>query len=141
MHYVLKLWHIFRRHLVQIPAFLVRCSRMIHLTQQGFGSAKRTRDEFIQSTKNSIPLTDFSADLLTIPKKITDLNIKDIRHILICIDNKSKFCFYAFLRNKGSFEVLNAFKQVLHQINKWRKKCIFYLEVNSFSIYKVECFN
>ena len=106
-----------------------------------FGSVKRTSEEFIQSTKNSIPLTDFSADLLTLPKKITDLNIKDIKHILICIDNKSKFCFYAFLRNKGSFEVVNAFKQVLHQINKWRKKCIFYLEVNSFSIYKVECFN
>lgn len=100
-----------------------------------FGSVKRTSEEFIQSTKNSIPLTDFSADLLTLPKKITDLNIKDIKHILICIDNKSKFCFYAFLRNKGSFEVVNAFKQVLNQINKWRKKCIFYFEVKLCSIF------
>ena len=102
-----------------------------------FGSVKRTKEEFIQSTKNSIPLTDFSADLLTLPKKITDLNIKDIKHILICIDNKSKFCFYAFLRNKGSFEVVNAFKQVLNQINRWRKKCIFYLEVKFYSMFLI----
>ena len=102
-----------------------------------FGSVKRTSEEFIQSTKNSIPLTDFSADLLTLPKKITDLNIKDIKHILICIDNKSKFCFYAFLRNKGSFEVVNAFKQVLNQINRWRKKCIFYLEVKFYSMFLI----
>ena len=102
-----------------------------------FGSVKRTKEEFIQSTKNSIPLTDFSADLLTLPKKITDLNIKDIKHILICIDNKSKFCFYAFLRNKGSFEVVNAFKQVLNQINRWRKRCIFYLEVKFYSMFLI----
>ena len=100
-------------------------------------NARDSSEHFIQSTKNSIPLTDFSADLLTLPKKITDLNIKDIKHILICIDNKSKFCFYAFLRNKGSFEVVNAFKQVLNQINRWRKKCIFYLEVKFYSMFLI----
>lgn len=94
-----------------------------------FGTVKRSNEHYIQATKNSIPLTDFSADLLTLPKKITDQNTKDINHVLICIDNKSKFCFYAFLRNKGSNEVVNAFKEVSKQINIWRKKCIFYFEV------------
>ena len=68
----------------------------------------------------------FQTDLLEYPGKVLPEGPKKSHpYILIIIDCVSRFIFFSYIDSKSRNNTLKGFKDILPQIVKKRKKCIF----------------